>query len=88
MFDTSLRRFKDQVGALATRMSRVSPMFISVLALVVGLLASYAAKTAISLGIWSLASQPCIDGLDGLGRIACISAKATSVDMSISSSIL
>lgn len=68
MFDTSLRRFKDRVGApLARRMSRASPIFISILALVAGLLASYAAyknQYLLAFGLWLL--NRALDGLDGL----------------------
>ncbi|MBI2332029.1 MAG: CDP-alcohol phosphatidyltransferase family protein [Chloroflexi bacterium] len=68
MFDSSLRRFKDQVGApLAMRMSHVSPIFISILALAVGLLAAYAAFKG--QYIWALALwifNRVLDGLDGL----------------------
>ncbi|MBI3166814.1 MAG: CDP-alcohol phosphatidyltransferase family protein [Chloroflexi bacterium] len=68
MFDSSLRRFKDQVGApLARRMSHVSPMFISILALAVGLLAAYAAFKG--QYIWAFALwifNRVLDGLDGL----------------------
>ena len=68
MFDSSLRRFKDRVGTpLAQRMSRVSPMFISMLALVVGLLATYAAYKG--QYIWAFAFwilNRILDGLDGL----------------------
>ena len=68
MFDSSLRRFKDRVGPpLAQRMSRVSPMFISMLALVVGLLATYAAYKG--QYIWAFAFwilNRLLDGLDGL----------------------
>jgi phosphatidylglycerophosphate synthase len=68
MFDSSLRRFKDQVGTpLARRMSRVSPMFISILALVVGLFAAYGAFKGQYLWastLWLL--NRVLDGLDGL----------------------
>ncbi len=68
MFDTSLRRFKDRVGEpLARRMIRVSPIFISVLALVVGLLATYAAfkgQYLFAFGLWIF--NRVLDGLDGL----------------------
>jgi phosphatidylglycerophosphate synthase len=68
MFDSSLRRFKDQVGTpLARRMSRVSPMYISILALVVGLLATYTAykhQYIWALALWLL--NRILDGLDGL----------------------
>jgi phosphatidylglycerophosphate synthase len=68
MFDSSLRRFKDQVGTpLARRMSRVSPMYISILALLVGLLAAYTAykhQYIWALALWLL--NRILDGLDGL----------------------
>lgn len=68
MFDSTLRRFKDQVGTpLAKRMSRVSPTFISILGLAVGLIATYAAykqQYLWSLAFWLL--NRVLDGLDGL----------------------
>lgn len=68
MFDSSLRRFKDQVGELfARRMSRISPMVISMSALAVGLLATYAAfkgQYLVALAFWIL--NRILDGLDGL----------------------
>lgn len=68
MFDSSLRRFKDQVGTpLARRMSQVSPTFISILALAVGLLATFAAfkgQYILALALWLL--NRVLDGLDGL----------------------
>jgi phosphatidylglycerophosphate synthase len=68
MFDTPLRRFKDRVGTpLAKRMGRVSPILVSVFALLAGLLASYAAyKTHYlwAFGLWYL--NRALDGLDGL----------------------
>ena len=68
MFDTSLRRFKDQVGMpLAKHMSRVSPTFISMLGLVIGLFATYMAfkgQYLWALGLWIL--NRILDGLDGL----------------------
>ena len=68
MFDTSLRQFKDRVGTpLAKNMSRVSPLFISMLALVIGLLASYAAfkgQYLLAFALWIL--NRVLDGLDGL----------------------
>lgn len=68
MFDTSLRRFKDRVGApLARHMSRVPPMVISILTLVIGLLAAYAAFRGLylfALALWIL--NRVLDGLDGL----------------------
>ena len=68
MFDSTLRRFKDQVGApLARRMSRVSPTFISLLALVAGLLTAWFDFTQfylVAFGFWIL--NRILDGLDGL----------------------
>lgn len=68
MFDTPLRRFKDRVGEpLARHMSRVSPTLISILALAVGLLATYAAfkgQYLWALTLWIL--NRVLDGLDGL----------------------
>ena len=68
MFDTSLRRLKDRIGEpLAIRMSRVSPILISMLALAVGLLATVAAfkqQYLWALGFWIL--NRILDGLDGL----------------------
>lgn len=68
MFDTPLRRFKDRVGEpLARHMSRVSPTLISILALAVGLLATFAAfkgQYIWALTFWIL--NRVLDGLDGL----------------------
>jgi phosphatidylglycerophosphate synthase len=68
MFDTSLRRFKDQVGTpLARHIDQVPPMFISGLAFLVGLLAAYAAfqsQYSLAFGLWYL--NRALDGLDGL----------------------
>jgi phosphatidylglycerophosphate synthase len=68
MFDTPLRQFKDRMGMpLARRMSRVSPLAISLLALIVGLLGSFAAyknQYLWALGLWCL--NRALDGLDGL----------------------
>ncbi len=68
MFDTSLRRFKDHVGApLARRMNRVSPIFISMLALVVGLHSAYSAykqQYILAFALWIF--NRILDGLDGL----------------------
>lgn len=68
MFDTPLRKFKDRVGTpLARRLSHVSPLVISALALVVGLLAAYAAyrnQYLWAFGLWYL--NRALDGLDGL----------------------
>ena len=68
MFDTSLRRFKDRAGTpLARRVSRVPPMAISILSLIAGLLAAYAAfkgQYLWAFGLWYL--NRALDGLDGL----------------------
>jgi phosphatidylglycerophosphate synthase len=68
MFDARIRRFKDRMGApLARRLSRVPPMVVSILGLIVGLLASYAAyerQYPLAFGLWYL--NRALDGLDGL----------------------
>ncbi len=68
MFDPPLRRFKDRVGTpLAKRMSRVSPILISMFSLTAGLLAAFAAyknQYLWALGLWCL--NRALDGLDGL----------------------
>lgn len=68
MFDSSLRRFKDQIGMpLARSMRHISPMTISMLALAVGLLATYAGFKQyyfFAFGLWIL--NRIFDGLDGL----------------------
>ena len=68
MFDTPLRQFKDSVGEpLARRMSRVSPLAISLLALLVGLLASFTAyrnQYPWAFALWIFNRE--LDGLDGL----------------------
>lgn len=68
MFDTSLRRFKDQVGApLAQSLSRVRPIVITALALVAGLFAAWFAFTQFyfaAFAFWIL--NRILDGLDGL----------------------
>lgn len=68
MFDVPLRSFKDQVGTpLARMLRRVSPIFISVLALVIGLLAAWLAYTHFyffAFAFWIL--NRVLDGLDGL----------------------
>ncbi|MDL1943616.1 CDP-alcohol phosphatidyltransferase family protein [Chloroflexi bacterium CFX2] len=68
MFDTSLRQLKDRLGApLAKRMTRVPPVTISLIALMAGLLASYAAyrnQYLWALALWIL--NRVLDGLDGL----------------------
>ncbi len=68
MFDTSLRRFKDRVGApLARSLSRVHPIIITAFALVAGLLAAWFAFTQsyfAAFGFWIL--NRIFDGLDGL----------------------
>ena len=68
MFDTSLRQFKDRVGApLARSMSNVNPIFVSMLSLIVGLFAAYATyknQYLWAFGLWYL--NRALDGLDGL----------------------
>ena len=68
MFDTNMRRLKDRVATpLANRLSYVSPMTMSMLALAAGLFASYAAYRSQYLwafGLWYL--NRALDGLDGL----------------------
>lgn len=68
MFDASLRKVKDRVGApLARRLSRVSPIAISLVALVVALLAAWSAYRQIypaAFALWIL--NRAFDGLDGL----------------------
>lgn len=68
MFDPSLRRFKDRVGTpLAKRMGHVSPILISMFALVAGLVAAYSAyknQYLWAFGLWCL--NRALDGLDGL----------------------
>lgn len=68
MFDTPLRRIKDQVGyPLARRLSRVSPAAVSLIALVVGVLAAWFAYRQIyraAFALWIL--NRVLDGLDGL----------------------
>ncbi len=68
MFDARIRHTKDRVGApLARRMSRVPPMVISILGLIVGLLASYESyerQYLLAFGLWYL--NRALDGLDGL----------------------
>lgn len=68
MFDTSLRRFKDRIGKpLANRLNGISPTAISMFALAIGLLASFAAyrnQYAAAFGLWIL--NRVLDGLDGL----------------------
>lgn len=68
MFDTPLRRFKDQVGMpLARRMSHISPTAISILGLVIGLLATYTAfKTQYLWAFLFWIFNRVLDGLDGL----------------------
>jgi phosphatidylglycerophosphate synthase len=68
MFDTKMRRLKDRVGTpLARRLHRVNPLLMSVLALIAGLLAAYAAyrnQYFLAFGLWYL--NRALDGLDGL----------------------
>jgi hypothetical protein len=68
MFDPQMRSLKDRVATpIAKRLRHVSPLAMSALALLVGLLASYAAYQAAYLwafGLWYL--NRALDGLDGL----------------------
>jgi len=68
VFDTNMRRLKDRVATpLANRLSHVSPMTMSMLALAAGLLASYAAyrqQYLWAFGLWYM--NRALDGLDGL----------------------
>lgn len=68
MFDTPLRKFKDQVGApLARSLKHVHPSFITALAFVAGLLSAWFAFThsySVAFGFWIL--NRVLDGLDGL----------------------
>jgi phosphatidylglycerophosphate synthase len=68
MFDTPLRKVKDRVGApLARRLSRVSPIVISLVALVVALLAAWSAYRQLYLAAFALwILNRALDGLDGL----------------------
>ncbi len=68
MFDTPLRQVKDQVGApLARRLSRVSPITVSLLGLVIALLAAWSAYRQIYLAAFALwILNRVLDGLDGL----------------------
>ncbi len=63
-----MRRLKDRVGTpLAKRLQHVSPLTISALALLVGLIASYAAyqqEYLWAFGLWYV--NRALDGLDGL----------------------
>jgi phosphatidylglycerophosphate synthase len=68
MFDTPLRKIKDQVGApLARSLSRVSPITVSLIGLVIALLAAWSAYRQIyfsAFALWIL--NRVLDGLDGL----------------------
>jgi phosphatidylglycerophosphate synthase len=68
MFDTPLRKIKDQVGTpLARRLSRVSPTTVSLIGLVIALLAAWSAYRQIyfaAFALWIL--NRVLDGLDGL----------------------
>lgn len=68
MFDSSLRQFKDRLGApLAQRLSGISPLAITLLALAAGLLAAWFAYRQFyfaAFGLWIL--NRALDGLDGL----------------------
>ena len=67
MFDTPLRKVKDQVGApLARRLSRVSPITISLIGLVIALLAAWSAYRQIYFAAFTLwIVIPVLEGLDG-----------------------
>lgn len=75
MFDTNVRRIKDKLYyPLAKRLSKAPPAFITVLALLTGLLCAYLAAIGSvipSLIMWLLSRM--LDGFDGL--IARIHAK-------------
>jgi phosphatidylglycerophosphate synthase len=68
MFDPQMRSLKDRVATpIAKRLRHVSPLAMSALAFLVGLLASYAAYQQAYLwafGLWYL--NRTLDGLDGL----------------------
>jgi len=68
MFDTPLRKIKDQVGnPLARRLSHVSPTTVSLLGLIIALLAAWCAYRQIyfaAFALWIL--NRVLDGLDGL----------------------
>ncbi len=68
MFDTPLRKVKDRVGApLARSLSRVSPITVSLIGLVIALLAAWSAYRQIyfaAFALWIL--NRVLDGLDGL----------------------
>lgn len=68
MFDTPLRKVKDQVGTpLARSLSRVSPTTVSLVGLVIALLAAWCAYRQIyfaAFALWIL--NRVLDGLDGL----------------------
>jgi len=68
MFDTPLRKFKDDVGTpLARRLSRVHPITISLIGLIVALLAAWSAYRQLypaAFALWIL--NRTLDGLDGL----------------------
>lgn len=68
MFDTPLRKIKDQVGTpLARSLSRVSPTTVSLIGLVIALFAAWSAYRQIyfaAFALWIL--NRVLDGLDGL----------------------
>lgn len=68
MFDTPLRKIKDQVGTpLARSMSRVSPTTVSLIGLGIALFAAWSAYRQIyfaAFALWIL--NRVLDGLDGL----------------------
>jgi phosphatidylglycerophosphate synthase len=68
MFDTPLRKIKDQVGApLARSLSRVSPITVSLIGLVIALLAAWSAYRQIYFAAFALwIFNRVLDGLDGL----------------------
>lgn len=68
MFDDSLRRFKDRVGSpLVPRLSGISPIVISCIALIMGVASALLAYQGLyfwALALWLL--NRALDGLDGL----------------------
>ena len=68
MFDTPLRKIKDQVGTpLARSLSRVSPITVSLIGLVIALLAAWSAYRQIYFAAFALwIFNRVLDGLDGL----------------------
>lgn len=68
MFDTQVRRIKDKLYLpLAKRLSKASPAFITLLALITGLISAYLAalgSVLLSLIMWLFSRM--LDGFDGL----------------------